>query len=804
MKKIFILILVILGAFCITSCSFIQNNTIKLNTPIIKKVENNKVYWESVANASSYILNVDDIYEKNVTDFSFDLSIFLNENKTGFVKVKAVGNGTIYSDSDWSNPYEYEFIKSDSSSSSNTQLNTPIIIDFIDNIVTWNEVENSIGYVVRINGVEKYIYKNYYEASFSEDCDFSIQIKALADSSNTNYVDSNWSSLQILEYVKLNNNDNNNYKDYLNYKLGFGINVITAEYFDSKAITSSTLLDIKQLSSLFELDPSKISQTTFKTIQEDTIEEFTSEFASKYASCNSASIGINENLIPFSVTLQNKIEFSTDFKISKSTRQYYNFTYQNIIDKRMSILNFDTTEIKNNNLLSSYAINELNKIVQETNEDVKEELILTFFDNFGSHIIKDALYGGKIEILYYLLTNDTSFDFNNTVEYNTSLTAAGSYEGLKGQLSSSDSISNKLQIGKKDSNTTSIYEARFIGGGGVAVSSNNISQFYSNCDEWVKNYNSTDDKNTMIGLNDNGLVPIWELLPDEYADLAKLMKEIFTKKLESVNNEFLDKFKYEVDLTKEFSGGRGTSNDPYLIENEYQLELINNYLNQDVYFKLIKDIKIENNWMPIGSHSWEKGENPQNCFTGNFDGNNKTITYSITIEQGSSELKVKLKNYSYGLFGAVKNAKIYDLTVNATIKTIDYNQSQIWDIDNNHSPHNNFAGSISGWASNTEVKNCNVNSKIHLLYEGNWSEGWTRVGGIFGYLENGKVYNVNISGDLKAMGFKPRCGGVVGTKYNCVIENDNTKLVNVIAQEGAGWLFGNAKYGSQYGDEGKA
>ena len=48
--------------------------------------------YADVSRKKAEILKKDDIYEKNVADFSFDLSIFLNENKTQYI----VDNGPFF------------------------------------------------------------------------------------------------------------------------------------------------------------------------------------------------------------------------------------------------------------------------------------------------------------------------------------------------------------------------------------------------------------------------------------------------------------------------------------------------------------------------------------------------------------------------------------------------------------------------------------------------------------------------------------------------------------------------------------
>jgi len=99
--------------------------------------------------------------------------------------------------------------------------------------------------------------------------------------------------------------------------------------------------------------------------------------------------------------------------------------------------------------------------------------------------------------------------------------------------------------------------------------------------------------------------------------------------------------------------GSGTENDPYLIESAANLA----YLSQQViimtpltayagkYFKLTTNINLNNiEWIPIGGRNMQGDYSSGNCFYGNFDGNNKTI----------SNIKINAPTKSYtGLFGCV-------------------------------------------------------------------------------------------------------------------------------------------------------
>ena len=111
----------------------------------------------------------------------------------------------------------------------------------------------------------------------------------------------------------------------------------------------------------------------------------------------------------------------------------------------------------------------------------------------------------------------------------------------------------------------------------------------------------------------------------------------------------------------QYSGsGSGTENDPYLIFYAEQLNQVRNFLEKDVYFKLMSDIDLtdwisenapKQGWQPIGVDN--------SSFWGVFDGNGHQIS-SVNIYRSDTN--------NVGLFGATHGATIKNLTVRGKIE----------------------------------------------------------------------------------------------------------------------------------------
>ena len=208
-----------------------------------------------------------------------------------------------------------------------------------------------------------------------------------------------------------------------------------------------------------------------------------------------------------------------------------------------------------------------------------------------------------------------------------------------------------------------------------------------------------------------------------------------------------------------YSTGTGTESDPYIIETTGQWEnfgiiVSNGNTFENTYFKLGADLDFTNISMsPVGTESQP--------FMGIFDGN------GCSISGMSSQT-----NYS-GLFGVVKNAWIYNLTVSGNFSNGQYmggvaGKAISSTIDNCQSSINissgSYLGGIVGFADDCIISNCaHTNNTI-----GNTSSSY--VGGIVGKTSSETdIYNCSNAGRI----YGYDCfGGIVGYHdCDCTITN---------------------------------
>jgi len=195
-----------------------------------------------------------------------------------------------------------------------------------------------------------------------------------------------------------------------------------------------------------------------------------------------------------------------------------------------------------------------------------------------------------------------------------------------------------------------------------------------------------------------------------------------------------------------FGGGSGTSSDPYLIEDVWDLQNIGSGLALNYALKNDINASITRNWnsgagfIPIGTSS-------SNDFRGSLDGRGYNIT-NLHINRSSS---------SYvGLFGMIDHGTVKNLNLkNASIRGY-------WSV-----------GSFAGYNNGGSISHCSVNGTV---------SGWRYVGGYCGQFYNfatvsssyfsGNVTGTDFTGVI--VGWLDR-GSVAGSFYDVDSVNINGK-----------------------------
>lgn len=535
MKRIISFIIMLFLAAVLIGCS-VEDAIKKLDAPIIKTVQNNIVYWGSVDNAESYVVNVDDVFEQQTTELNFDLGKVLSESKTGVVKVKAKGNGLTFTDSDWSNEFNYEFVKDDGGNNNQEtekqKLQTPTITGYSNNTVSWSVVDNANGYIVKINGNEEKVYNTSYTVSFSESCDFTIQVKAVVNIGDANYIDSDWSNINNYQYVKENGGteDNQNKKGtYLNSGIGSSVNVITAknyaDYIKGVSVLNKELLKNDDL--FTKNENSKATELTSSSTQliEDFVEKNTITFDVKVGDNN------KKKTMFTNISVGLRASFSDNY--SSYSDQYY-YSLDAYIERYSLYLNDYSVKEKYQTMYSE----DYKKALSELYKNQTEEAFKDFFDLYGTHLIVSGIFGGRLNAYYSAVTNKSTIDESKSGQLKIAVEKGISAVNNTGV---NVDVSQEMQkILKTSEFKTAFYASAYGGNTFTATTLEGLNASYEN---WANSFNGQNYNPVLINYSPNGIIGLWDILPNEFSSMKSSMEQAFINYCDEYYNSLIGLFK---------------------------------------------------------------------------------------------------------------------------------------------------------------------------------------------------------------------------------------------------------------------
>lgn len=174
----------------LTGCVEKEVNDTKLQAPYSLKVSSGNVLtWSVVKGAVAYLPNINGVDLEQVTSNQLALSDVADGGHL-IIKVKAIGDGTICLDSDWSDELEYDMAVS---------LETPIPV-VSGKTVTWEAVNGASKYEYRINGSLVRTEATTIDLSGYPSEKYTIAVRALPSDNKLNTV-SAWSSEVMLAIV---------------------------------------------------------------------------------------------------------------------------------------------------------------------------------------------------------------------------------------------------------------------------------------------------------------------------------------------------------------------------------------------------------------------------------------------------------------------------------------------------------------------------------------------------------------------------------------------------------------------------
>lgn len=401
-----------------------------------------------------------------------------------------------------------------------------------------------------------------------------------------------------------------------------------------------------------------------------------------------------------------------------------------------------------------------------------------FFRRYGTHVVGKAIFGGRLNAAYTVATNEVAFQ--SSVEASMKDAAsAGFTDDLKMRMTNAIGAKLGMSIAQSDIET----EFNVRAWGGSAVMGNSLQGFNTGYEHWCNSFNN-DSQSVIIDYPQEGLVPIWRLLPSDYAHLSSAIEGKYQNYYNKYADELLAPFRL-LKLADNYTGS-GTADDPYLIRRADDLQKIPEK-GMDRHYALANDVTLSGTrWNPIG------GVEKTNSFRGTLNGRGYKIcnlTEIVTYKNKEDEKPIngKDRRIYFGLFGdigsgaTVKNLSFENVNVSIQGPSVNnsgtrvvmgilaatfYGRAQNINVLSGSFSYDrctngsSIVGGIAGLARNATFVNCSNSAK---LLSGRYS---SYVGGICGYASISTFNDCNNRGSLQAnctfAGGYASCGGIVG------------------------------------------
>ncbi|MBQ7340008.1 MAG: hypothetical protein IJW43_04050 [Clostridia bacterium] len=652
-----------------------------------------------------------------------------------------------------------------------TKLPTPNITRVSENYVYWEEVPNASSYVLKINSYQesvgntlKYSIASIMDTYLEVNQPTELHIYVKAKGNQILYSDSEWSAEYVYTYTKTSNSSGT----YSQTGLGYSVDIVNAtSYGDYKRGVS--VLDSNKLNNATIYKDDLQSVSTTKSTSARSISELIEESSTTLQ----VDVGVGVSVFGIFGGIDLGVKSSGSFKHSSYQNQYYQVLDQYIERYSLSLKDF---AVKGKYL--SYLSDDYVEVLGELFESQNQANFNQFFATYGTHIIGSAIFGGRLNAYVSAVTNKANISESKENSLKSSIT----FKGFATQTNIGFQASVAETLGASTEDVQTSFNASAYGGDTFGVAE--IEDFSTKYNSWLESFNDNDTTCSLINYSSNGLIPLWDLLPQEYSSMSESMEEAFLEYYNEKYNRVVNYYKFDAPVDPgnivDFAGGFGTATQPYLISNAIQLKNIEReeFNKENVYFEIIEDLDLE-------GYNWE----PNAEFNGILNGNGMMIKNLSISYAGQLDDKYLYSGFIQKNNGTIDNIVFY----NANIK-VDH-------IYNSASERAFFAGIIAvnnGIVKGIEVVNSTFNISIQQekSNSGHDSLCWLALGSVVG-TNNGniqycKAKNCSLTGYSNGRTNYTKInrsivGGVVG--YNTSKVSDCISMKNTLSSESRGGCY---------------
>lgn len=293
-----------------------------------------------------------------------------------------------------------------------------------------------------------------------------------------------------------------------NSYLGYGYDVINDAYMDKDAINmSAPIMDMEKIKDA-KLRLVKENRSSVTEYESSSMEEFSQKYSSGFNVSGNVSVFFSGGI-------------RMDFNGSNTSKSYWHF-YKNVYDVRTFNL---------------YLVNDIKEIRDMLSSDFLEDLesmeSSKLFDKYGTHLIREAVMGGRMEVnsTYSSETAKDSFSVSAVVNAHIKflssaidIDAYGSYE---------------KELAKENIEQSTVIK-QF---GGKLIDTHDIDSLKKNYKEWTDSFEILDNSALSGIVGQNSLIGIWDLLPTDKIQRRVELEQEFVRLAGAKYDELCTRFK---------------------------------------------------------------------------------------------------------------------------------------------------------------------------------------------------------------------------------------------------------------------
>ncbi len=347
-------------------------------------------------------------------------------------------------------------------------VNSPTKPNFLDGVYAYDQVDGDLTHKiivedssVQYNTAGDYFVTYQVTDNSGNTNQFSIMLTVLDEEGNNAKPDKKYYALEIKDRMKYN------------HTIGFSI------YYDNRLLTSLIPVEFftdEWLSSL-ELTKTNISKNDFPNVYTaSSIEKLLSQVKD-----------------PYNYDALTHLYLETFQKNSHLETQFFYLLKKEEPRYELSIPLEKRAEFKDH--LHPIFLRNLEKVVN------REWTYERFFSIYGTHVIIGAVFGGRIDAFCAVQSQNNLVNPSGCTAYTNAIVEKTKIAAYQDPILGAPYVTN----------------TRIQSRGGDLLLFD-----FSGYDQWVESLN---EKPTLIGFPEDGLIPIWELIPDEYQSLKEEMKK---------------------------------------------------------------------------------------------------------------------------------------------------------------------------------------------------------------------------------------------------------------------------------------